>query len=153
MEIELYVNTEKGKIFSDQGICGSGRHFVRDVFIGLSYEEEEMKKQLERIAKQYHVEFSVYDIGEKRYRSLARSKGVRTVPTVIVGHHKFEEDFEMSEIIELLPGHNKISYEHEKIPKNYICPRCQSTNIKIFDDLSGYCNECNEAFMNGAIRN
>ena len=62
MEIEFYINTDKGKVLSNQQVCGSIQHYVRDVFIGLSDKEKEMKKQLEHIAKQCNAKLETYDI-------------------------------------------------------------------------------------------
>ena len=151
MEIEFYINTDKGKILSNEQVCGSIQHFVRDVFIGLSDKEKEMKEQLEGMAKRCNAKLEIYDVRERRHRLMAQKKGVKQTPTVIIGEHKFEDDFEMSDIMIHLGLDNSVS-EHKIDLNNYICPRCQSTNIKIFDDLSGYCNKCNEAFMKGVIK-
>lgn len=151
MKIELYVNTDKGKVLSNQQVCGSIQHFVRDVFIGLSDEEKEIKKQLEHIAKQCNAKFEIYDVRERRHRLRAQNRGVKQTPTVIIGNHKFQDDFKMSDILKHLGLDNGTS-EFNKNLNNYICPRCQSDNIKIFDDLSGYCNKCNEAFMKAVIK-
>ncbi|MCK4267102.1 MAG: hypothetical protein KAX31_07450 [Thermoplasmata archaeon] len=150
MEIEFYINTDKGKVLSNQQVCGSIQHFVRDVFIGLSDKEKGMKKQLERIAKQCNAKLETYDVRGRRHRLRAQSKGVKHTPTVIIDNHKFEDDFEMSDIMIHLGLDNSVP-EHKIDFNNYICPRCQSANIKIYADLSGYCNECNESFMKGVI--
>ena len=149
MEIEFYINTDKGKVLSNKQVCGSIQHFVRDVFIGLTDKEKDMKEQLEDMAKRCNAKLEIYDVRERRHRLRAQKKGVKQTPAVIIGDHMFEDDFKMSDIKILLFGADDIASKKEL--KKYVCPLCQSTNIKIFEDLSGSCNECNEAFMNGVI--
>ena len=150
MEIEFYINTDKGKVLSNEQVCGSIQHFVRDVFIGLTDDEKEMKKQLEDMAKRCNAKLEIYDIRERRHRLRAQKKGVKQTPTIIIGRRKFEENFKMNDIKALLFGADSIISKKEL--NKYLCPQCQSTNIKILEDLSGYCNECDKAFMKGVMK-
>lgn len=88
VDIEWYINTEKGKVFGNQEICGSGRRYVRDVYIGLSDNEKAMKELLERIAVQHNVKLNIYDIRQRRYYYRAFFKGIRETPIIIVGKER-----------------------------------------------------------------
>ena len=88
VDIEWYINTEKGKVFGNQEICGSGRRYVRDVYIGLSDEEKAMKELLERMSIQYNVELRIYDVKQRRHYYRAFLKGIRETPIVIVGRER-----------------------------------------------------------------
>ena len=102
VDIEWYINTDKGKVLSNQQVCGSIQHFVRDVFIGLSDEEKVMKELLERIATQYNVELGIYDVKQRGHSYRAFFKGVRETPTLIIGREKLIGEATEERIIKIL---------------------------------------------------
>ena len=102
VDIEWYINTDKGKVLGNQQVCGSIQHFVRDVFIGLSDEEKVMKELLERIATQYNVELGIYDVKQRGHSYRAFFKGVRKTPTLIIGTEKLIGEATEERIIKIL---------------------------------------------------
>ena len=68
---------------------------------------------------------------------------------LLVPTSKFEDNFEPKDILAHIfgPDISKTGYKDEN--KKYICPECKSGDIKVYEDLSGYCNACNESFMKG----
>lgn len=161
MEIELYLKSEK------DAVKGAGREnlppigfgggfgkqntswYAKTSFIGFPEKGARIKKLLEEIASKHNYELIIYDISNKPDAKTARAKGIHKTPTVIIDNHRFEDDFEAKDIITHIFGSDasKAGYKDEN--KKYICPKCQSDNIKIYEDLSGFCNACNEPFMKG----
>jgi len=160
MEIELYLKLEKDVVKgSDTHILPPmtrwgidrkpGSFQTKKTFIGYSEKGNIIKELLEEIASKHNFELKIYDISKTSDAIHARTKGVHKTPTVIIDNHKFEDDFEAKDIIKHIFGSNISASGYKDENKKYICPKCQSYNIKIYDDLSGFCNACNEPFMKG----
>ncbi len=88
VDIEWYINTDKGKVLGNQQVCGSIQHFVKEVFIGLSDKEKAMKELLERIAVQYNIELRIYDVRQRGHSYRAFYKRIHETPMVIVGKER-----------------------------------------------------------------
>ena len=160
MKIELYLKTEKGavrgtgrEILPPMGYFGIGKQktswHAKATFIDYSKKGNRIKKTLEDIASKHNYELEIYDISNSQDAIYARTKGIRDAPAVIIDHHKFEDDFKMNDVLEHIFGTDisKAGYKDES--KKYICPKCSSDNIEVYDDLSGFCNVCNGPFMKG----
>ena len=130
-------------------IWRENKNLISSIHNLLSEDEKKVKELLEEIASKHNYELIIYDISNKHDEKIARTKGIHKTPTVIIDNHKFEGDFETKDIITHVfgPDASKAGYKDET--KKYVCPKCQSDNIKIYDDLSGFCNACNESFMKG----
>lgn len=119
MKIELYLNSERGVVKGTgrknlppltlgTTLSGGadGRKYdswhVKKAFVGLSEKETRMKERLERIAEQYNAELRVYDVKKASHAFRALFKGVRDTPAIIIGKHKFGEDFKENEILRVL---------------------------------------------------
>ncbi|MDO9538264.1 MAG: hypothetical protein Q7J68_08095 [Thermoplasmata archaeon] len=113
MKIELYLNSEKGHLkagypyyetLSSKSIGtwhgpSSGYYIPKDVFVGYSEEEKEMRDQITRMADKYNFELKVYDVSKTRYRFRAFFKGVRETPTAVIGRKKFIGTISEDEIL------------------------------------------------------
>ena len=158
MKIELYLKTEKS------GVKGAGREVLpamgysrgqtktwhaKKTFVNYSNKGKRIKQTLEDIASKHNFELIIYDISKSHDAMHALTKGIRDAPTVIIDNHKFEDDFKMKDVLEHIfgPEISKAGYKDES--KKYICPKCQSDDIEVYDDLSGFCNVCNGPFMKG----
>ena len=116
MKIELYLNSEKGQILGGDPYMetSAGRYrsrmrtdtsscrMVKKAFIGFSKKEKEIRDQLEHIAEQHNVELRVYDVKKTSHAFRAWYKGVRDTPIIIIGKHKFGEDYKENEILRAL---------------------------------------------------
>ena len=112
MKVELYLNSEKGRILGGDPYMetSAGRYrsrmrtdtsscrMVKKTFIGFSKKEKEIRDRLERMLTQYNVELIVYDVKQTTHAFRAWYKGVRDTPTIIIGKHRFGEDFKENEI-------------------------------------------------------
>ena len=160
MKIELYLKTEKGTVRgSDAQILPPmtrwgtdrmpGSFQAKETFVDYSVKGNKVKKLLEDIAIKHNYELKIYDISKASDAIHARTKGIRNTPAVIIDNHKFQDDFKMKDILAHIfgPDIGKAGYKDET--KKYICPKCQSADIKVYDDLSGFCNACSVSFMKG----
>ena len=158
MKIELYLKTEKGtvrgadaQILPPMGVWARNPGYLnaKKTFIDYSDKGNKVKKLLEDIAIKHDYELKIYDISKSSDAIHARTKGIRSAPTVIIDNHKFEDDFEPKDILAHIfgPEISKAGYKDEN--KKYVCPKCESDNIEIYEDLSGFCNACSGSFMKG----
>ena len=160
MKIELYLKTEKGAVrgagrenLPPMGYFGIGKQktawHAKATFIDYSDKGNKIKKLLEDIASKHDYELKIYDISKSNDAIHARTKGIRNAPTVIIDNHKFEDDFKMKDILAHIfgPDIGKAGYKDED--KKYICPKCGSDKIEVYEDLSGFCNACSGSFMKG----
>ena len=160
MKIELYLKTKEGsvrgagrEILPPMGYFGIGKQktswHAKESFVDYSEKGNKLKQTLEDIASKHDYELKIYDISKTSDAMHARTKGIHNTPAVIIDNCKFEDDFEMKDILTHILGSDisKAGYRDET--KNYICPKCKSDNIEIYDDLSGFCNACNGSFMKG----
>ena len=158
MKIELYLKTEKS------GVKGAGREILpamgysrgqtktwhaKKTFVSYSNKGKRIKQTLENIASKHNFELNIYDISKTSDAMHARTRGIRNTPAVIIDNHKFQDDFKMKDILAHIfgPDIGKAGYKDET--KKYICPKCQSADIKVYDDLSGFCNACSVSFTKG----
>ena len=160
MKIELYLKTEKDTI------KGTGREnlpplgrggfakqktswHAKKTIVSYSIKGKKLKTLLEDIASKHNYELKIYDISKSSDAIHARTKGIRNTPALIIENHKFEDDFETKDILTHIfgPEISRAGYKDEN--KKYLCPKCSSANIDIYDDLSGFCNACNGPFMKG----
>ena len=158
-KIELFIQTKENmqidtkplehikEVRNRRAIGGYNEQLITSIHNFLSEDEIKVKKLLEEIASKHNYELIIYDISNKHDEKIARTKGIHKTPTVIIDNHKFEGDFETQDIITHIFGPDASSAGYKDETKKYICPKCQSDNIKIYDDLSGFCNTCNEPFM------
>lgn len=160
MKIELYLKTEKGAVrgagrqnLPPMGYFGIGKQktawHAKETFIDYSDKGNKTKKLLEDIASKHNYELKIYDISKSSDAIHARTKGIRNAPAVIIDNHKFEGNFEPKDILAHIfgPDISKAGYKDET--KKYICPECESDNIEVYEDLSGFCNACSGSFMKG----
>ncbi len=160
MIIELYLKSEKGVVkgtgrenLPPIGYGGFSRKqtswHAKKTFVEFSEKECRIKEQLEKIASTHNFELQIFDISNNHDAIYARTKGIHKTPAVIIDNHKFEDDFETKDIITHIFGSNVSAAGYKDENKKYICPNCQSENITTYEDLSGFCNACNTAFMKG----
>ena len=114
MKIEVYLNSERGVVkgtgrenLPALGYGGQiGRKYdswhVKKTFVGLPPEEKELINKLERVAARFNVEFSVYDVAKTRHAFRAYFKGVRGIPSVVIGRKKLTGNITEEELIEVL---------------------------------------------------
>ena len=160
MKIELYLKTKEGSVrgvgrqnlppmsYSNTSKQKTAWH-AKETFIDYSNKGNKLKQMLEDIASKHNYELKIYDISKTSDAIHARTKGIRNAPAVIIDNHKFEDNFEPNDILAHIfgPDISKAGYKDEN--KKYICPKCKSDNIEVYDDLSGYCNACSGPFIKG----
>jgi len=152
----LYLKTEKGSVKgSDTQILPPmtrwgidrkpGSFQAKKTFIDYSEKGNRIKALLEDIASKNDYELKIYDISKTNDSIHARTKGIRNTPAVIIDNNKFE----LNDILKHIfgPDIGKAGYKDET--KEYICPKCKSDNIEVYEDLSGFCNACSGPFMKG----
>lgn len=160
MKIELYINSKQGTVkgadaqcLPPMGRCGMdrkpGSFQAKETFISYSDKETKIKELLEDLASKHNLELKIYDISNNKDALHARTKGISNTPTVIIDNQKLDDDFEPKDIIKHIFGEDASNAGYKDESKKYICPKCQSADIKTYDDLSGFCNACNEPFMKG----
>jgi len=117
MRIELYLDSEKGVVRSgeNRALHRASASFtpvkeplVKMAFVDFSEKEMEMRNQLERIAAQFGIEFSVYDIAGTRNALRAFCKGVRETPTVIIGKRKLTGNISEAQIVQAIKEQNTV---------------------------------------------
>ena len=118
-KIELYVNSEKGKVKGSgrenlpplalgTTLSGGavGRNYdswqVKKAFVGLTSKEKELIYKLEHIATQYNIDFCVHDIAKTRNPFRTFFKGVKETPTIVIGRFKFKEDYNEKDLLKAL---------------------------------------------------
>jgi hypothetical protein len=156
MEIQLYLSTKKGVVrgvgtqnLPPMGYWGGKPETLhaKDTFVDYSIKGKELKLLLEDIASKHGFELRVYDTSRAGDAIRAKTAGVNKTPAVIINGHKFEGDFEIHDILAHIfgPGIENAGYMDKN--KKYICPKCESPDIKVYNDLSGFCNACGESFV------
>ncbi len=161
MKIELYLKTKEGSVrgAGRQNLPpigyggGSGKQktswHAKETFIDYSKKGNKIKKLLEDIASKHDYELKIYDISKASDAIHAQTKGIRSAPAVIIDNHKFEDNFEIKDILAHIFGTDigKAGYKDET--KKYLCPKCESADVEVYEDLSGFCNACGGPFMKG----
>ena len=155
--IELYIDFET---YSSGG-KGSGRvpsltgggmtsrknfakaRYATHTVSGYDYQEEKAKEMLENISETHGIKLIIFNTSKKSDRKQAKKKGIKTTPSVVIGDKIFDKDINEASILQ------ELGFDVEKIErKNFVCPKCNSPNIKVCRDKSGQCNDCNLPFMN-----
>ncbi len=158
MKIELYLKTEKGivkgpgtQILPPMGYWGGKPEslLAKETFVDYSEKGNRLKKLLEDIANKHNYELKIYDTSKTSDAIHARTKGIRNTPAVIIDNHKFDDNFKMKDILEHIFGPDISTAGYKDENKKYICPKCQSDDIEVYEDLSGFCNACSGSFMKG----
>jgi len=160
MKIELYLKTKEGTVrgagretLPPMGYFGIGKQktawHAKATFIDYSKKGNKIKRLLEDIASEHNYELKIYDISKSHDAMHALTKGIRDAPAVIIDNHKFEDDFEQNDILRHIFGTDISNAGYKDETKKYICPKCDSSDVEIYDDLSGFCNGCNGSFMKG----
>jgi len=114
MRIELYLNSDKGTVKGEgaQNLPWSMRAGwtpakdsslnVKMAFVNFTDKENELRVWLERISTEHNAEYFLYDIARTRHALRAFFKGVRKMPTVIIGKHKLTDDITEEQVIEAI---------------------------------------------------
>ena len=97
MRIELYLDSDKGAVKGEgtENLPWSMRAGwtpvkdsslnVKMAFVNFTDEENELRAQLDRISAKYNLEIILYDTARTRSAIRAFFKGVRKLPTIIIG--------------------------------------------------------------------
>ncbi len=114
MIIELYLDSDKGAVKGE----GTGNLpwsmragwtptkdsslNVKMAFVNFTDEENELRTRLDRIATEHNLEIILYDTARTRYAMRAFFKGVKILPTVIIGKHILTGKITEAQIIKVI---------------------------------------------------
>jgi hypothetical protein len=122
----------------------------------LKYEDEKILKILEKYAMWSGSALRIHDLANKEEKQKAKAVGIKTAPTILVNDHKIahvpSDEDALLRILGVQDKERKEIISREPIltvtvEGNAACKNCGSTNLKIYSDGSGFCQQCNDVFQ------
>ena len=167
-ELHLYIESgvSRGFISPNDLKCFNSTMATREGDKGLGItsstdyilcdEDENIIKILKKFTDWSKIAFKVHDLAHKEEKKKAKLKGIKDTPLILFNNRTIPQvPSEEESLLKLLGAQEKeikelISREPILtviIEGDIICKNCGSRNLKVFSDGSGFCAECEKAFM------